>query len=97
MLRSVGVRQYRECSRFLNPLCKRKAKHAVSNDTVPARARGGSVHQKRAVFYFCSTFGCSLAVPRCRMKNARNARFTFEKDEWRFIRSDQIKSMISEF
>ncbi len=39
MLRSVGVRQYRECSRFLNPLCKRKAKQAVSNDTVPTRVR----------------------------------------------------------
>jgi hypothetical protein len=61
-----------------------------------ARARG-LVHQRRAVFYFCSTFGCSLAVLRCRMKNGRNARFTYEKDEWRLMRIDQMKSMISEF
>jgi hypothetical protein len=58
----------------------------------PTRARG-SAHQKG----LCSTFGCSLAVPRCRLKNARNARFTYEKGEWRLIRSDQVKSMISEF
>jgi len=46
---------------------------------------------------FCSTFGCFLDIPRYRMKNARYVRFAYEKGESRLIRSDQMKSMISEF
>jgi hypothetical protein len=64
---------------------------------IDAYAPAHAVPQKRAVFYFCSTFGCSLAVPRCRLKNARNARFAYETGERRLMGSDQKKSMISEF
>jgi hypothetical protein len=70
-----------------------RTRHGAGGRALQARARGGQFMKN----WFCSTFGRSLIVPRCRMKNARNARFTYEKCEWRLIRIDQMKSMISEF
>jgi CheY-like chemotaxis protein len=49
------------------------------------------------LFYFCSTFGPLLAVPRYSLQFSIKGSFPYEKGDRRLMGSDQIKLAISEF